>query len=504
MRARGRRPGWRAGGDPDLLGVSGPTTLDRRVREVLERARARAPGASSHELTAAPRDPMAAVSFGKRIGEGTTQAVERIDQVDVHRRLDAKLADVERALEKLDDGTYGSCDVCGEPIGARAPAGLPDPVGGPVHRRRRVEGGLGAERHATYRAGAVEGCLDDPEHVDALERIDRRPAAGPEGLGQLDRRTARRRRPPSRPCARRRRWRASPNGPPAPGPSPRRTGSPPARAGSCPSSPNFVYAPLARAAASAARRAGRGRSSTGGCARRPRGSGRRRRRRRPRLPPAGGRSSAYTWVGRTEQRERLVDQVAAEVEQQAARPRRRVALPPAAACGSGRHRSKRDSNRSDRAERALGERRCTVRKSPSQRRFWNTVSSRPRAARRPDARRPSADGRRRTACRRRPAARRRTRPAPSGPWNRFGVATTTRPAPPGAAHNRSAGRGSWRRGTLPRLGLPLGVARHDRTEHHAGRRLDERRVEDRPGEPEAYDAHADRRSCGSFDTSSSR
>jgi DnaK suppressor protein len=68
------------------------------------------------QLTAAPRDPMAAVSFGKRVGEGTTQAVERITQVDAARNLDAKLRDVERAIAKLDEGTYGTCDSCGEPI----------------------------------------------------------------------------------------------------------------------------------------------------------------------------------------------------------------------------------------------------------------------------------------------------------------------------------------------------------------------------------------------------
>jgi DnaK suppressor protein len=68
-------------------------------------------------LTAAPRDPMAAVSFGKRVGEGTSQAVERITQVDAAKKLGAKLADVARALDKLDEGTYGTCDVCGEPIG---------------------------------------------------------------------------------------------------------------------------------------------------------------------------------------------------------------------------------------------------------------------------------------------------------------------------------------------------------------------------------------------------
>ena len=61
---------------------------------------------------------MGAVSFGKRVGEGTSQAVERIAQVDAAKRLDAKLGDVERALEKLDEGTYGFCDVCGSVIGS--------------------------------------------------------------------------------------------------------------------------------------------------------------------------------------------------------------------------------------------------------------------------------------------------------------------------------------------------------------------------------------------------
>jgi DnaK suppressor protein len=67
-------------------------------------------------LTAVPRDPMAAVSFGKRIGDGTTEAVERINQTGAAKLIAAMLGDVERALEKLDEGTYGVCDRCGEPI----------------------------------------------------------------------------------------------------------------------------------------------------------------------------------------------------------------------------------------------------------------------------------------------------------------------------------------------------------------------------------------------------
>jgi DnaK suppressor protein len=56
------------------------------------------------------------ISFGKRIGEGTSMAVDRLAQVAVHDQLQGTRADVLRALEKLDEGSYGSCDVCGDPI----------------------------------------------------------------------------------------------------------------------------------------------------------------------------------------------------------------------------------------------------------------------------------------------------------------------------------------------------------------------------------------------------
>jgi DnaK suppressor protein len=67
-------------------------------------------------MTAVERDPDASVSFGKRIGDGTTEAVERLNRVGTARELGAMLEDVERALAKLDDGTYGICDRCGRLI----------------------------------------------------------------------------------------------------------------------------------------------------------------------------------------------------------------------------------------------------------------------------------------------------------------------------------------------------------------------------------------------------
>jgi RNA polymerase-binding transcription factor len=95
-----------------------------RVQDVLERTRDELRDELA-TLTAAPRDPMGAVSFGKRVGEGTSQAVERIAQVDAAKQLDAKLRDVERALEKLAEGTYGVCDVCGAPIGSERLEAIP-------------------------------------------------------------------------------------------------------------------------------------------------------------------------------------------------------------------------------------------------------------------------------------------------------------------------------------------------------------------------------------------
>ena len=67
-------------------------------------------------ITAAPTD-LGGISFGKRVGEGTSLAVERLSQIAAHDRLQETLAEVGRAQEKLAEGTYGMCDRCGKPIG---------------------------------------------------------------------------------------------------------------------------------------------------------------------------------------------------------------------------------------------------------------------------------------------------------------------------------------------------------------------------------------------------
>jgi DnaK suppressor protein len=64
----------------------------------------------------APPDEQSAISFGKRVGEGTSIAIERMVQVDAHNKLQGTLADVKRALAKLEERNYGLCDKCGADI----------------------------------------------------------------------------------------------------------------------------------------------------------------------------------------------------------------------------------------------------------------------------------------------------------------------------------------------------------------------------------------------------
>jgi DnaK suppressor protein len=66
------------------------------------------------------------LAFGKRIGDGTIEAVSRLTDVGVGSNLELTEARIERALAKVAEGTYGLCDVCGEPIGPKRLAAMPE------------------------------------------------------------------------------------------------------------------------------------------------------------------------------------------------------------------------------------------------------------------------------------------------------------------------------------------------------------------------------------------
>src|SRR5687767_10393229 len=67
-----------------------------------------------------------ALGFGKRIGDGTIEAVDRLNQIGVGRQLESRLERVDRALAKIDAGTYGECDACGKPIDPRRLRAAPE------------------------------------------------------------------------------------------------------------------------------------------------------------------------------------------------------------------------------------------------------------------------------------------------------------------------------------------------------------------------------------------
>lgn len=70
----------------------------------------------------------ASQGFGKRIGDGTVEAISRLTDIGVGASLESALARTERALAKLDEGSYGRCDACGKEIPAARLQAMPDAV----------------------------------------------------------------------------------------------------------------------------------------------------------------------------------------------------------------------------------------------------------------------------------------------------------------------------------------------------------------------------------------
>jgi DnaK suppressor protein len=92
--------------------------LEERRRELHKRI----------EGFAEPPELGEAQGFGKRIGDGTVEAIRRLTEIGVGTSLEDGLARTERALAKLDDGTYGRCDSCGLPIAPARLQAMPDSV----------------------------------------------------------------------------------------------------------------------------------------------------------------------------------------------------------------------------------------------------------------------------------------------------------------------------------------------------------------------------------------
>ena len=61
-------------------------------------------------------EPGGGSAFDDNFADSGQVAAEQGENKVLASQLRSELDEVERALAKLDDGTYGKCEVCGEPI----------------------------------------------------------------------------------------------------------------------------------------------------------------------------------------------------------------------------------------------------------------------------------------------------------------------------------------------------------------------------------------------------
>ena len=96
------------------------------LRSSLETERARLMDElAQSEASANPTDERREGSpFGKR-EEEATEALELEKRLALEKRIREQLADVEHALHKFEEGTYGLCDNCGQPIDPERLEALP-------------------------------------------------------------------------------------------------------------------------------------------------------------------------------------------------------------------------------------------------------------------------------------------------------------------------------------------------------------------------------------------
>ncbi len=88
--------------------------MDEQVRATLLAKEAEL--VAQMEQLSEPTQEQGSISFGKRVGDGTAMAVDRLTAVTAHDNLRATLEQVRHALARLDEGGWGVCEVCGETI----------------------------------------------------------------------------------------------------------------------------------------------------------------------------------------------------------------------------------------------------------------------------------------------------------------------------------------------------------------------------------------------------
>ena len=94
-----------------------PVTSEELHRRLLEERERFTKGLEQLKASAPPVGELKEGSpYGKK-EEGASEAFELEKRLALESRLSGLLAEVEHALQKVEHGTYGLCDICGRPIG---------------------------------------------------------------------------------------------------------------------------------------------------------------------------------------------------------------------------------------------------------------------------------------------------------------------------------------------------------------------------------------------------
>lgn len=93
---------------------------DDKARKLLDEERTRLEGLSGRMEDPgvdAQEDSLSELStVDQHAADVGSETFERTKNLALHEDLDGRLEDVARALDKLDSGTYGTCEACEKPI----------------------------------------------------------------------------------------------------------------------------------------------------------------------------------------------------------------------------------------------------------------------------------------------------------------------------------------------------------------------------------------------------
>ena len=126
--------------------MTGMETEQARAR--LEEERSRLEGIrESAETTESEDESLSELSsLDQHPADIGTETFEREKDLSILEQVEAELADIDHALKRLDDGTYGTCEACGRPISDERLEALPA-------ARFCLDDQAGAERDIRLSAG---------------------------------------------------------------------------------------------------------------------------------------------------------------------------------------------------------------------------------------------------------------------------------------------------------------------------------------------------------------